>query len=104
MTHAQAVSLAREYAKAHAADHPYLSQAVTDPDWQPHAWVIDAIMRAGDGNDHVTLDANPALVAAAAEIAHVVKDARAVMAVRTLHQPIPNDMLDKLIAAVEKPV
>ena len=64
MKRSEAIALAKLCATAHHKDHPYLSDAKVDPNWQPHEWVIAAILGA---SVHT-----PALIEAAQ---HVVTDA-----------------------------
>lgn len=45
-TRDDALALAKTAAVQHAGDHAYLSHADKDPNWQPHEWVLAAIMEA----------------------------------------------------------
>jgi hypothetical protein len=43
MTRARAIALGRKHAQARAGDFAYLEESLTDNQWQPHEWVLNAI-------------------------------------------------------------
>lgn len=49
MTRENAVEIAKEAAVMFPENWPYLSAAKQDPTWNPHEWVVQAILRGANG-------------------------------------------------------